>query len=110
MSTSRALVAVWLLALLCPQPLHARWESSKDTKSVTDLEQMTNDQLFDEAFDVCVYHALMKDTASSDYLHSISDAARAKNDGTVPPWMTELLNAQKGKGRLTLVTPQQHCP
>ena len=34
--------------------LYARWEGTQSNKSAADLESMTEEELFNEAFDVCV--------------------------------------------------------
>src|SRR5204862_529897 len=45
--------------LAVPTPLQARWESAQDNKPPVELAGMTNEQLFNEAFDVCVRRALL---------------------------------------------------
>lgn len=94
-----------LLTLLPAIPAAGRWEGAQDNKPVSDLEQLTTDQLFNEAFDVCVRRALVESTGApaataaeaSDYLNTIYPFAREKNGGTNPLWMTELFTAHTTK-------------
>jgi hypothetical protein len=103
------LIVVPIIPLLAPLPVHARWQSARDNQSATALAAMSNEQLFDEAFDVCVRRALLESLPSatdetrralsecSDYLNTLSPFVREHNGGTVPPWMTELGSAHTTK-------------
>jgi len=102
-------VSLLILALLIPRPLQARWESAHDNKSSIALAGMTNEQLFNEAFDVCVRRALLESLPNAadearpalaecnDYLNTVYPFVRERNGGKVPPWMSELVTAHSTK-------------
>jgi hypothetical protein len=102
-------VGLLVLALLAASPSDARWESARDNKSPAALAAMGNQQLFDEAFDVCVRRALLESFpgAAEDsrdalaecnaYFAVLTPVVRERNDGNVPPWMSELLAAHTTK-------------
>jgi hypothetical protein len=105
-----AFTAVLLGALLSPSPLFARWEGTDNNKSVSELEAMSTDELFQEGFDVCTRRALLEGPVNesgeptnppppgvSEYLDTIQQAASEKNGGTVPPWMDQLIHAHTSK-------------
>jgi hypothetical protein len=109
--TSR-LVLLLLLGggLVLPVRALARWESPADNQPVAALVGMSNEQLFNEALNVCVARALLEGrtsaadpsaapmlSAASLYLESIARVAADKNGGTVPPWIDTLLSARTGK-------------
>ena len=102
------LVGLLVILLLTPLPSQARWEGARDNKSSTELAAMTNEQLFDEAFDVCVRRALLESLPSADqarsalaecndYLNTIYPFVRERNGGRVPAWMSELVTAHTTK-------------
>lgn len=106
MTVRLSLTGLLLVVLLVPRPMHARWESPQDSKSASQLEGMSTDALFNEAFDVCVARALGEGPANDagepanpsppgagDYLGAIGQVAAEKNGGTNPPWMSELAAA-----------------
>ena len=82
------LVGLLIVPLVVPVAVHARWESARDNKSPSALAAMTNEQLFNEGFDVCVRRALLESLPSgadetrralaecSDYLSTISTVVR----------------------------------
>jgi hypothetical protein len=109
---ARRTLSLWVLMamLLVPVRLLARWESPDDNKPVAVLEGMNNEQLFNEALDVCVGRALIErptqaaepatatePSAASLYLQTIAGVAADRNGGTVPPWIDILLSAHTGK-------------
>ena len=102
------LVGALIILLLTAVPIQARWESAGDNKSSTELAAMTNEQLFDEAFDVCVRRALLESLPSADqaraalaecndYLDTIYPFVRERNGGNVPAWMSALVTAHSTK-------------
>ena len=95
---------------LVPGTVHARWNSKEDNKSESTLEAMADQELFNEAFDVCVRRAMIERQASdepglvtginedaSSYLGVISLVASKRNDGFAPSWMLELTDAHTVK-------------
>jgi len=102
------LVGALIILLLTAVPIQARWESARDNKSSAELAAMTNEQLFDEAFDVCVRRALLESLPSADqarsslaecndYLNTIYPFVRERNGGSVPAWMSALVTAHNTK-------------
>jgi len=98
---TRYLIGLFVILLLHPLPSHARWEGARDNKSSTQLAAMTNQQLFDEAFDVCVRRALLESlptdsgaqqslTDCNDYFTTLSPYVRERNGGKTPAWMGAL--------------------
>ncbi len=98
-----------MILLLTPLPTHARWESTHDNKSSSELAVMTDEQLFNEAFDVCVRRALLESFPNADesraglaecndYLNTIYPFVRERNGGRVPAWMSALVTAHTTKG------------
>jgi hypothetical protein len=104
-----AFVAVLMTTPLIPMPLQARWECAHDNKSPAELAEETNEQLFNEAFDVCVRRALLESLPNpadappeafaecNNYLDALSPAVRARNGGRMPPWMDQLMTAHTTK-------------
>jgi hypothetical protein len=105
MSSRHALVFL-IVTLVTPLPLQARWDGARDNKSPVELAGMTNEQLFNESFDVCVRRALLEGSASAageaappaaaecnDYMNTVYPFVRERNGGKVPPWMSELVTA-----------------
>jgi len=96
---------VVLLMMLPMLPAMGRWESAQDSKSTSGLEELSLDQVFNEAFDVCVRRALLENSdapgvtvaEASEYLNAIYPIVREKNGGAVPTWMAELFNAHTTK-------------
>src|SRR5437773_11920005 len=83
--------------------LYARWEGTQSNRSAADLESMTDQELFNEAFDVCVGRALHEgpppgsegevnpgESGASAYLATIADTLSTRHGGSVPEWMTTL--------------------
>ena len=103
------LVGLLLLILGDPLPLQAHWENANDNKSPIELAAMTNEQLFNEAFDVCVRRALLESLPNpaedtphavaecNDYLNTMYPFVRERNGGKAPPWMRALLKAHTTK-------------
>jgi hypothetical protein len=107
-----AVVVVSLVALLPLRPaaLHARWLSPQDSRSVAELATMAMNDLFNEAFDVCVRRAMLeKDvgrgdarigatiTEASRYLDAIAAIVTERQGGQTPGWMTEMAAAHTAK-------------
>jgi hypothetical protein len=105
-----AVVSVFLFTTAVPQALYARWEGTQDNKSIADLGDMNDEELFQEAFDVCVGQALLQGprptpeeetnsiaSGASDYLTTIGDILAARHDGIVPEWMLTLRSAHTGR-------------
>jgi hypothetical protein len=100
-----SLASVLLLSLVNPMPVHARWENAQDNKSAIELAAMTNEQLFNEAFDVCVRRALLESSpsAADDTQHAVAECnayldtlypfVRERNGGKAPSWMSALVKA-----------------
>ena len=100
---------VFIGMLVLPRGLQARWEGKEDSKPEAVLESMSEKELFDEAFDVCVRRAMMEhqgndasdlgsgSTDASDYLGVIYQVAGKKHDGIAPSWMLELTAAHTVK-------------
>jgi len=99
-----------LVLLTGAAPLYARWESAKDNKASVELQGMNNQQLFNEAFDVCTRRAMIERSAqetgepaepalgeASGYLNVIYPYVRERNGGSVPAWMSELFTAHTTK-------------
>jgi len=99
-----------LLLLLAPNVAAARWEGLKDNKAMPELQAMTDEELFSEAFDVCVYRALQQGPldsrgeptkpappAATEYLETIASVARNRNHGKGLRGMQELLEAHTAK-------------
>ncbi len=97
-----------LLLFLHSLPAQARWEGARDNKSSTQLAAMTNQQLFDEAFDVCVRRALLESlpedsgaqhslTECNEYFSVLTPFVRERNAGKIPPWMNALETAHTTK-------------
>lgn len=103
------MIGLLIATLVTPLPLQARWENARDNKSPIELAAMTNEQLFNEAFDVCVRRALLEAPGSptdearpavtecDDYLNTVYPFVRERNGGKVPPWMSELVTAHTTK-------------
>lgn len=104
-----ALALVAIATLVAAARAHARWESAQDNKSAAELDTMTTEALFNEAFDVCVRRALLTGpsdaggpvppsaAAASEYLNTVYPFVREKSGGETPPWMSELFTAQTVK-------------
>ncbi len=106
--------AIWLAVLISAsegmvaQAADARWESERDNKTPAELARLSDRELFQEAFDVCVRRAGLlaggRETpgvdrslaAADDYLAVIEAAARARL-GVVPAWLRELSFARNSK-------------
>lgn len=99
-----------LMTCLTPFAAHARWSSREDNKPRADLEAMTDRQLFNEAFDVCIQRAFLEKPSESPsataeeaiadasaYLATITGVVAHRHDGQVPPWMAKLSAAHKVK-------------
>jgi hypothetical protein len=103
------IIGFLMATLVTPIPLQARWDTARDNKSPIELAGMTNEQLFNEAFDVCVRRALLEAPGSTtddarqasaecdDYLNTVYPFVRERNGGKVPPWMSELVSAHTTK-------------
>jgi hypothetical protein len=94
---------------LVPCSVQARWNSKADSKSEEMLESMTDKELFNEAFDVCVRRAMVERQASdspgvvanvtadaADYLALIARVA-APRPGDAGPSMAQLREAHTVK-------------
>jgi hypothetical protein len=101
-----ALVGFSMTVLLLAGPLQAHWAGAQDNKSAANLAAETTEQLFDEAFDVCVRRALLESVPDvtpqslaecNDYFDAIAAAVRAQHADHVPRWMDELMNAHTTK-------------
>lgn len=97
--------------VIWPFLAHASWESKKDNRSFLDLKSMDEEELLDEATNVCIAMAAaqsvlfsVKEISSvtdgarqtyidgSDYLHTIANiAAKKYGGGKVPGWTNQLL-------------------
>ena len=90
-------------SLAFPRTLQAGWDSKDDNKPVAALEGMTDKELFNEGFDVCIRRASIEPQGSeapdfasattadaSDYLGVIYQVTGKKHDGIAPSWMLEL--------------------
>jgi hypothetical protein len=100
------LVGLLIVPLLVPRSIQARWESARDNQSPAALAAMSNQELFNEAFDVCVRRALLESFPSAtdetrqaiaecnDYLTTLVPVVRERNDGTIPPWMNQIVGAR----------------
>jgi hypothetical protein len=99
-----------LMTCLSPSVLHARWSSRQDNAPRSGLETMTDQKLFNEAFDVCVQRAFLEKPSAnpaegtaeavadaSAYLATITGVVAHRHDGQVPPWMAKLSAAHKVK-------------
>jgi len=97
-----------VILLLGPVPSQARWEGARDNKSSTQLAAMTNQQLFDETFDVCVRRALLESlpsdsgvqqslTECNDYFSVLTPFVQERNGGKTPAWMNALETAHTTK-------------
>ena len=88
----------------------AGWDSKEDDKSESTLEAMTDKDLFNEAFDVCVRRAMVERQGSdepglvtgvtedaSNYLGVIDQVVSKSNGGIAPSWMLELRAAHTVK-------------
>ena len=104
------LVGVLIAYVLVPCAVQARWESKEDDKSESTLEAMTQQDLFNEAFDVCIRRAMVERQGSdepglvtgvtedaSNYLGVISQVAGKENGEVTPSWMLELAAAHTVK-------------
>jgi hypothetical protein len=104
------LAGVLIACALVPCTAQARWDSKEDDKSESTLEAMTDKELFNEAFDVCVRRAMVERQGSdepglvtgvtedaSSYLGVISQVASKSNAGVAPSWMLELTDAHTVK-------------
>lgn len=100
MRGARAICVVLAITVLLGRSAVARWESGQDSKTRSELEQLDERQLFEEAFDVCARRASLLRAgrgpateavidAAEDYLTVIESVARTKW-GTVPGWLREL--------------------
>jgi len=105
-----SLAVVLVGTLVLPRVLQARWDSKEDNKPAAALELMTDKELFNEAFDVCVRRAMVEGQGSdapdfisattadaSDYLGVIYQVAGKNHDGIAPSWMLELTAAHTVK-------------
>jgi hypothetical protein len=104
------LAGVLIACLLVPCAVQARWDSKEDDKSESTLEAMTDKDLFNEAFDVCVRRAMVEHAGSdepglvtgvtddaSNYLTVIDQVAGTRSGGEPPLWMLELAAAHTVK-------------
>jgi len=95
---------------LVPGTVQARWDGKEDNKSESALDAMTDKDLFNEAFDVCVRRAMVERQGSdepgvvtgvtedaSNYLGVIYQVACKSNGGVAPAWMLELTAAHTVK-------------
>ncbi len=106
---SSSLSMVLIGTLVFPGALQARWDSKEDNKPEAVLEGMTDKELFNEAFDVCLRRAMIEgqgsdapdptggNTEASDYLGLLYQIAGKKHDGIAPSWMLELTAAHTVK-------------
>jgi len=107
-----AVAVVSLVAVLPLRPavLHARWLSPQDSRSTAELAALAMNDLFNEAFDVCVRRAMLeKDagrgearidaaiTEASRYLDAIAAIVTERQGGQTPGWMTEMAAAHTAK-------------
>ena len=104
------LAGVLIAYALVPCTVEARWDSKEDDKSESTLEAMTEKELFNEAFDVCVRRAMVERQGSdepglvagvtedaSTYLGVIDQVASKSSGGATPTWMRELSAAHTVK-------------
>ena len=95
--------------LAVPHAVQARWDSKEDDKSAPALEAMTDKELFNEAFDVCVRRAMIErqandapellgsaTTDATEYLRLIDQVVGTRHGGA-PAWMLELTAAHTVK-------------
>jgi hypothetical protein len=101
---------VFLGMLVLPGALQARWESKEDNKPAAVLEAMTDKELFNEGFEVCLRRAMVERQGSdasdpisgnsgdaSNYLGVIYQVAGKNHEGIAPSWMLELSAAHTVK-------------
>ena len=107
---ARSLAVTIIGTLLLPRVLLARWDSKDDNKPESTLEAMTDKDLVNEAFDVCLRRAMVErqendapeimtgiTTDASDYLGVIDQVAGKTHGGIAPSWMLELTAAHTVK-------------
>jgi len=105
-----SLAVILIGCALAPCSVQARWDGRADNKSEEALEAMTDKDLFNEAFDVCVRRAMVERQASdspglvanvttdaSDYLKVISQIADNRHEGHAAgmPELTEAHTVKK---------------
>jgi hypothetical protein len=96
--------------VLDPYTAQARWNNKEDNMSEPTLEAMTDQNLFNEAFDVCVRRAMVERQGSdqpgfvtgvsedaANYLGVIKQVASNRNEGVAPSWMLQLAAAHTVK-------------
>ena len=126
MKPATSLIVALIGCLLAPDLIQARWDSQQDNKPLSTLESMTDKDLVNEAFDVCVRRAIIERQAidapdivgaasadASDYLGLIYQVAGKNHGGVAPSWMLELTAAHTVKKcqsafRTFLTTQSQH--
>lgn len=104
------LVGVLIACGLVPGAVQAGWDSKEDDKSESTLEALTEKDLFNEAFDVCVRRAMVERQGSDEpglvtgvtqdafnYLEVIDQVAGKDKGGVTPSWMLELTDAHTVK-------------
>ena len=128
MKRLRVFAVVLVGCLLVPAVVRARWDSKEDNKSTEALEALTDADLFNEAFDVCVRRAMIEHQASdapglvdgvtadaSAYLAVIYQVASDKHGGEAPAGMSDLTTAHSVKKcqaafRTFLASREPHQP
>jgi hypothetical protein len=126
MKLHASIVVVLIGCALVPRSVQARWDSKADNKSPETLEAMTDKELFNEAFDVCVRRAMVERQASdspglvanvttdaSDYLDVISEVAGKRHGGRGPgmPELTEAHTVKKCQAAFrTFLASQENEP
>jgi hypothetical protein len=110
MKLALSLAGVLIASFLAPFTAQARWDSKADNKPEPALEAMTDKELFNEAFDVCIRRAMVERQASdipqlvtgvtndaSEYLGVIAQVASKAHGGSTPTWLIELTAAHTVK-------------
>ena len=105
-----SLAVVLIGCALIPRSAQARWNSKEDNKSDETLATMTDKELFNEAFDVCVRRAMVErqdndtpglvetvTTDAADYLGVIYQVAGKNHGGNALSGMRELTEAHTVK-------------
>lgn len=123
-----SLAVVLIGCALIPRTAQARWNSKEDNKSEETLVAMTDKDLFNEAFDVCVRRAMVErqdtdtpglvetvTTDAADYLSVIYQVAGKNHGGSAPSGMRELTEAHTVKKcqaafRTFLASQEPHAP
>jgi hypothetical protein len=87
---------VLLLACISALPTQARWESKNDNKSLSELGQMKDWELCQEAQAVCVAAAIAGQAGEGGaadgvaYLTTIASVVRDRHHGHAPEWLEQM--------------------